>query len=83
MHNKDGISLICVMPFSMIQALGPGALMILAGKSEIVLRLITVSRGETILKNDGFGNAVFVDGHVEALRPQIITETAAMKFTNN
>ena len=33
-------------------------------------------------KNDGYGNAVFVDGHVESLKPEII-EANGMTFTNN
>ncbi|MHC4927120.1 MAG: type II secretion system protein [Planctomycetota bacterium] len=34
-------------------------------------------------KNDGFGNAVFVDGHVEQLKPEIIEVGTDMRFTNN
>jgi prepilin-type N-terminal cleavage/methylation domain-containing protein/prepilin-type processing-associated H-X9-DG protein len=34
-------------------------------------------------KNDGYGNAVFVDGHVEQLKPEIIEANNGMTFTNN
>ncbi|MHC5163101.1 MAG: type II secretion system protein [Planctomycetota bacterium] len=34
-------------------------------------------------KYDGYGNAVFVDGHVESLKPELIETGGGMTFTNN